>query len=72
VPISRVDPGQSQPRTVFSEPELQELADSIAEHGIIQPLTVRSTGDGYYRIIAGERRWRAARMAGLNQVRCGS
>ena len=68
VPISRVEPGESQPRTVFSEPELQELADSIAEHGVIQPLTVRSAGDGYYRIIAGERRWRAARMAGLTQV----
>ena len=66
--ISRVEPRQDQPRTVFSEPELQELADSIAEHGIIQPLTVRRIGDGYYQIIAGERRWRAARLAGLTQV----
>ena len=68
VPISRVEPREAQPRTEFGEPELQELADSIAEHGIIQPLTVRSMGDGYYQIIAGERRWRAARMAELTQI----
>ena len=68
VAISHVEPRLDQPRSSFSEPELQELADSIAEHGILQPLTVRSMGDGYYQIIAGERRWRAARMAGIENV----
>jgi len=68
LPISRVEPRSGQPRTVFAEEELQELADSIGEHGVLQPLTVRRVDGGYYQIIAGERRWRAARMAGLREV----
>ena len=58
----------SQPRKHFDEAALAELADSIREHGIIQPLTVRKLASGYYQIIAGERRWRAARLAGLQEV----
>ena len=68
LPISRVEPRAGQPRTRFDEPALQELADSIAEHGLLQPITVRALDNGYYQIIAGERRWRAARMAGLREV----
>ena len=68
VPVSRLEPRQGQPRTVFDELSLQELADSITEHGVLQPLTVRPLADGYYQIIAGERRWRAARIAGLEKV----
>lgn len=68
LPISKVEPRAQQPRTYFDEQGLQELSDSITEHGIIQPLTVREIGSGYYQIIAGERRWRAARMAGLEEV----
>ena len=68
LPIYRVEPNPDQPRQDFDEEELQMLADSIAEHGIIQPLTVRETPTGYYQIIAGERRWRAARLANLSDV----
>ena len=68
LPIYKVEPNPDQPRQDFDEEELQALADSISEHGIIQPLTVRETGSGYYQIIAGERRWRAARMANLSDV----
>ena len=68
LPLYKVEPNPDQPRQNFDEEELQALADSIAEHGIIQPLTVRQTKSGYYQIIAGERRWRAARMAGLTEV----
>ena len=68
LPISRVEPRSGQPRTTFDEPALQELADSIAEHGLLQPITVRPMDGGYYQIIAGERRWRAARLAGLTEV----
>jgi len=68
LPISKVEPRAQQPRKYFDEQGLQELSDSILEHGIIQPLTVREIGGGYYQIIAGERRWRAARMAGLDEV----
>ena len=68
LPLYKVEPNPDQPRQDFNEEELQALADSIAEHGIIQPLTVRQTKSGYYQIIAGERRWRAARMAGLTEV----
>ena len=68
LPLYKVEPNPDQPRQDFDETELQALADSIAEHGIIQPLTVRQTKSGYYQIIAGERRWRAARMAGLTEV----
>ena len=68
LPISQVESCSSQPRKHFDEESLQELADSITEHGIIQPLTVRKLASGYYQIIAGERRWRAARLAGLQEV----
>ena len=68
LPIYKVEPNPGQPRQDFDEEELQALADSIAEHGIIQPLTVRDLDNGYFQIIAGERRWRAARMAGLSEV----
>ena len=68
LPIYKVEPNPDQPRRDFDEEELQALADSIEEHGIIQPLTVRELGSGYYQIIAGERRWRAARIANLQEV----
>ena len=68
LPIYKVEPNPDQPRRDFDEEELQALADSITEHGIIQPLTVRELKSGYYQIIAGERRWRAARLAGLGEV----
>jgi len=68
VAVSRLEPREDQPRTVFDEEKLQELADSLTEHGVIQPLTVRPLGSGYYQIIAGERRWRAARQAGLDKI----
>ena len=68
LPISQVESCSSQPRKQFDPEALSNLADSIRQHGIIQPLTVRKLQSGYYQIIAGERRWRAARMAGLKQV----
>lgn len=68
LPIYKVEPNPEQPRQDFDEEELQALADSITVHGIIQPLTVRELPNGYYQIIAGERRWRAARMANLSDV----
>lgn len=68
LPLHKVEPNPEQPRQGFSEEALQSLADSIAVHGIIQPLTVRLLPSGYYQIIAGERRWRAARLAGLSEV----
>ena len=66
--IAQVEPGLNQPRKQFDESALNDLADSIREHGIIQPLTVRRLSSGYYQIIAGERRWRAAKLAGLSEV----
>ena len=68
LPIYKVEPNPDQPRKDFDEEELAALAESIAEHGIIQPLTVRELSSGYFQIIAGERRWRAARIAGLNEI----
>ena len=68
MPIYKVEPNPDQPRHDFDEEELQALADSIEIHGVIQPLTVRETANGYYQIIAGERRWRAARIANLSEV----
>jgi len=68
LPIYKVEPNPDQPRREFDEEELQALADSISVHGIIQPLTVREMPNGYYQIIAGERRWRAARLAKLSEV----
>ena len=68
LPIYKVEPNPDQPRQDFDEEELQALADSIEIHGIIQPLTVRELPSGYYQIIAGERRWRAARLANLSDI----
>ena len=68
LPIHKVEPNPDQPRRDFDEEELEALAESISVHGIIQPLTVRELSGGYYQIIAGERRWRAARMANLQEV----
>ena len=68
LPIAKVEPKADQPRSVFDEVALTELSESIKQHGIIQPITVRKLPTGYYQIIAGERRWRAARMAGLTEV----
>ena len=68
LPISKIEPKADQPRMIFDEVALAELSESIKQHGIIQPITVRKLPSGYYQIIAGERRWRAARMAGLKEV----
>ena len=68
LPITKVEPRLEQPREFFDEQALQELADSIAQYGLIQPITVRKLDSGYYQIIAGERRWRASRLAGLSEV----
>lgn len=66
--ISDIEPNRDQPRKQFDDASLKELADSIAEHGVIQPLLVRPIGGGIYQIVAGERRWRASRLAGLTEV----
>ena len=68
LPIYKVEPNPDQPRRDFDEEELEALADSITAHGVIQPLTVRELPTGYYQIIAGERRWRAARIANLEEI----
>ena len=68
LPLQKIEPNPLQPRKLFDEEELQTLADSISQHGIIQPITVRKGENGFYQIIAGERRWRAARLAGLRNV----
>jgi len=68
LPLQKVEPNPHQPRKIFDEDELQALSESISQHGIIQPLTVRKAANGYYQIIAGERRWRAARLAGLREI----
>ena len=68
LPLHKVEPNPDQPRQDFDPEELQALADSISVHGVIQPLTVRELPSGYFQIIAGERRWRAARLAGLSEV----
>jgi ParB family chromosome partitioning protein len=68
LPIYKVEPNPDQPRQDFDEEELQALSESIAIHGVIQPLTVRELPSGYYQIIAGERRWRAARLANLREI----
>lgn len=67
-PIAKVEPRAEQPRSHFDDDALQELADSISQYGLIQPITVRRREGGFYQIIAGERRWRASRMAGLVEV----
>ena len=68
LPIEKVEPRADQPRNVFDQEALMELAESIRQFGMIQPITVRKLDSGYYQIIAGERRWRAARMVGLRDV----
>jgi len=68
LPIYKIEPNPDQPRQDFDPEELQALADSVAIHGVVQPLTVRELPSGYYQIIAGERRWRAARIAELSEV----
>ncbi len=68
LPLHKIEPNPNQPRKVFDEEALEDLAESIREHGLIQPIAVRPEENGYYRIIAGERRWRAARIAGLAEV----
>ena len=68
LPIHKVEPNPDQPRQDFDEEELEALSESISTHGVVQPLTVRELSSGYYQIIAGERRWRAARMAGLTEI----
>ncbi|MCI5993701.1 MAG: ParB/RepB/Spo0J family partition protein [Clostridiales bacterium] len=68
LPLQKVEPNPLQPRKTFEPEALDELAASIREHGVIQPLTVRKMPSGFYQIIAGERRWRAARLAGLDEV----
>ena len=68
LPISKVEPWQDQPRDHFDEERLQDLAASISRHGLIQPVIVRKLDSGVYQIIAGERRWRAARLAGLTEI----
>ncbi len=69
VKISEIEPNRDQPRKEFDSAALSELADSISQHGVLQPLLLRPLLSGGYRIVAGERRWRAARMAGLSEVR---
>lgn len=68
LPVIKIEPREDQPRRRFDEEALEELAESIRQHGLIQPITVRPEENGYYQIIAGERRWRAARLAGLETV----
>lgn len=68
--VDRIFPNPHQPRTVFQPQELARLADSIRQNGILQPLTVRPNGEGGYQLVAGERRLRAARLAGLSVVPC--
>lgn len=68
LPISEIEPNREQPRKIFDEKALEDLAKSIKQNGIIQPLLVRPLSDGSYQLVAGERRWRASRMAGLHEV----
>ena len=68
LPVQKIEPNPDQPRQDFDEEALEALADSLATHGVVQPLTVRELPNGYFQIIAGERRWRAARLAGLKEV----
>lgn len=68
IKLTLIEPRPDQPRKFFDKEQLQELADSIAEHGVIQPIILVKGENGYYRIIAGERRWRAAKLAGLEEI----
>ena len=66
--IMEIEPNRDQPRKDFDEKSLSELAESIEQHGVLQPLVVRPLTSGGYQLVAGERRWRAARIAGLTEV----
>jgi len=68
LPVGRLRPGKYQPRTRMDQASLEELAESIRARGVIQPVVVRAVGEGHYEILAGERRWRAARLAGLERI----
>ena len=68
ISISKIKPNESQPRTKFDDDALQDLADSIAQHGLVQPITIRKVNPSEYQIISGERRWRASQLAGLSAV----
>ena len=68
IKITQIEPNKTQPRTTFDEEKIEELADSIREYGIIQPIVVKLNKNGFYTIIAGERRWRASRKAGLKEI----
>jgi len=68
IDIDRILPNSHQPRKNFDEASLDELADSIREHGVVQPIVVRPLDDGFFQLIAGERRWRASQRAGLSRV----
>jgi len=68
LPLDLITPGPYQPRSIFDKDRLEELAESIRQQGVIQPIVVRSTGDNEYQLIAGERRWRAAQLAGIKSI----
>lgn len=68
IKITQIEPNKTQPRNVFDEEKIQDLAESIREYGVIQPIVVKLNNNGFYTIIAGERRWRAARYAGLKEI----
>ena len=68
VRISLIEPDKNQPRSEFDEDALNELAENIRQHGVLQPILVRPLDNGGYKIVAGERRWRAARLAGLDEL----
>ena len=68
VPVDHIDPNPKQPRVLFEESALEELAASVREHGVLQPILVRPIGPNRYQIVAGERRWRASRLAGLHAI----
>ena len=68
VPLDRIDPNPQQPRMTFDEDTLRELAASITEHGVLQPILIRPGDESRYQLVAGERRWRAARIAGLREI----
>ena len=68
IPLEAIHPGRYQPRSVFDEEKLEELASSIRAQGVVQPIVVRSSGDGEYELIAGERRWRAAQLAEIDEI----
>ena len=68
IKITQIEPNKTQPRSDFDEEKIEELAESIKEYGILQPIVVKLNKNGFYTIIAGERRWRASRLAGLKEI----